>query len=270
MNRPRTVLLCHHDSPIHEEGIARWLASWTDLRGIVVIEEPRGILRKRLRREAARVGWLRVLDVIAFRLFYRFTAAAADQAWNAARLSQLREQYPPVPATTPVLRVATPNSAAAQQFIAAAQPELILALCKNMLAERIFTLATTGTFVLHPGICPEYRNAHGCFWALAEDDVNTVGVTLLRIDRGVDTGPVFGYFRTAFDEVADSHIRIQHAIVLDNLPAIAQRLQEVVSGEAAPIPVAGRASRAWGQPWLTAYLRWKRHARRRRDARQRD
>ena len=47
---------------------------------------------------------------------------------------------------------------------------------------------------MHPGICPEYRNAHGCFWALANRDLNKVGMTLLRIDKGVDTGPTFGYY----------------------------------------------------------------------------
>ena len=31
--------------------------------------------------------------------------------------------------------------------------------------------------------------------AMANGDLDNVGMTLLRIDRGVDTGPVFGYFR---------------------------------------------------------------------------
>ena len=222
-----------------------------------------------LRREITRVGWLRILDVFSFRLFYRLILAARDRDWIDAQLARLQHEYLAVPASVPVLRVASPNSPEAQAFIAAAQPGIIVALVKNMLAERIFGIATTGTFVLHPGICPEYRNSHGCFWALAEDDVDTVGMTLLRIDKGVDTGPIFGYFRTEFDEVADSHIRIQNAVVVDNLPAIATKFQEIAAGTAPAISIDGRASRAWGQPWLTAYLRWKRHARRRRNAHQR-
>jgi hypothetical protein len=263
MSRPRTVLLCHHDTPLHFDGIARWLASWSDLRGIVIIEEPSSALRKRLRREASRVGWLRMLDVLAFRLFHRLTIAARDRDWINAQLMRLQHEYPAVPASVPVLRVTSANSRDAQDFITAAQPQIILALVKNMLAERIFGIATTGTFVLHPGICPEYRNSHGCFWALANDDLDTVGMTLLRIDKGVDTGPVFGYFRTTFDEVADSHIQIQNAMVLDNLPAIGTKLTDIAAGTAPTISIDGRTSRVWGQPWLTAYLRWKRHARRR-------
>ncbi len=159
------------------------------------VEEPRQQLWKRLRREAKRVGWLRMLDIFAFRLWYRLTTAKDDARWIASRLDQMRNDYPPIPAATPVLRVASPNSAECQAFLAEARPEIMLALVKSMLAERIFTIPSVGTFVLHPGICPEYRNSHGCFWALAHDDLERVGMTMLRIDRGVDTGPIFGYFR---------------------------------------------------------------------------
>jgi methionyl-tRNA formyltransferase len=123
--------------------------------------------------------------------------------------------------------------------------------------------------VCHPGICPEYRNAHGCFWALASDDVDNVGLSLIRIDRGVDTGPIFGYFRVDVDEVNETHIRIQHRVLLDNLAPIRDRLLDVVAGRQAPIDVRGRPSREWGQPWLTAWSRWKRQAGRRLRARDR-
>src|SRR5918995_2602742 len=50
--RLRTVLICHHDAPIHYDGLARWMASWSDLVGIVILEEKRGLLWRRLKREA--------------------------------------------------------------------------------------------------------------------------------------------------------------------------------------------------------------------------
>jgi methionyl-tRNA formyltransferase len=114
---------------------------------------------------------------------------------------------------------------------------------------------------MHPGICPEYRNAHGCFWALARNDPGRVGMTLLRIDAGIDTGPVYGYYRCAFDSARDSHIVIQNRVVLDNLDALAARLREVAAGRARPLDTSGRASAEWGQPWLSAYRAWKRAAR---------
>jgi hypothetical protein len=261
--RPRVALICHHDAPLHSAGLTRWIASWADPVGVVVVHEPTGLRWKRLRRERRRVGVARLLDVLAFRAYYRIFLAAADDAWKRRQLESLERRYPAPSTDIPRLETASPNSAESEGFLRAQRPDIMLALCKNILAERIFTIPARGTFVCHPGICPEYRNAHGCFWALASDDLDRVGLTLLRIDRGIDTGPVLGYYSYPFDELRESHIVIQHRVLLDNLDPLADTLRDVVAGTAEPIPTTGRASREWGQPWLSKYLRWKRHARRR-------
>lgn len=259
--RLRTLLICHHDAALHREGIARWLASFSDLTGVVVVRERPGVVRRRARRELRRVGALRFLDVLAFRLYHRLREAARVRAWEDQRLAELRARFAAVPDTVPTLETATPNTPAAEQFVRARQPEMIVAFTKHLIAERIFTVPPLGTFVMHPGICPEYRNAHGCFWAMARGDLDNVGMTLLRIDRGVDTGPVFGYFRCLPDEVHESHIVIQHRTVFDNLDTIQQTLEAIASGAARTIDTQGRPSAAWGQPWLSSYVRWKQAAR---------
>src|SRR6266571_2576198 len=222
-SRPRTVLICHGDSPLNRDGIARWLASFSDLVGIVVIDETSAHLLTRVRRELKRVGLLRFLDVLAFRVYY-------------------------------------------EAFLRRLAPDLAVARCKRLLAERVFAIPRHGTFVLHPGICPEYRNAHGSFWALANRDVGKVGLTLLKIDKGVDTGPVYGYYSYDFDEIRESHIVIMTRVVLDNLDPLRVKLLEIHAGTTRTIDIAGRSSAVWGHPWLTKYLRWKWIARRRRDA----
>ena len=95
-----------------------------------------------------------------------------------------------------------------------------------------------------------------------------VGMTMLRVDRGVDTGPIYLQASYDLDEVQESHIVIQYRAVLENLDAIGRTLTALCRGDAVtPIPTAGRRSATWGQPRLTDYLRWKWIARReRRDA----
>ena len=261
MKRVRSVLICHHDEPLNRIGLARWMASFTDLAGIIVVREPGGRLRRRIRREIERVGFLRFLDVLAFRLYYKFALAGADAEWTERTLAELAAKYPEIPATTRVLETPSPNSDEAQKLLEELQPDFVLARCKNLLAQRIFSIPSSGTYVMHPGICPEYRNAHGCFWALANRDRERVGMTLLRIDKGVDTGPVYGYYSYDFDESKESHIVIQARVVLENLDALRAKFEEIVDGTAKNIETAGRDSRAWGQPWLSSYMRWKRAAR---------
>jgi hypothetical protein len=259
----KTLLICHHDAPLDRVLLARWLAAVSDLTGIVEIEETRAQVRRRVRRELSRVGPARFLDVLAFRLYYRLVLAQVDRAWERERLRQADARLPELPAGLPVLRTSSPNSAEAHEFVESLAPDLALARCKLLLRESLFSLPRFGTFVMHPGICPEYRNAHGCFWALAEGDRQRVGMTLLRIDRGVDTGPVYGYFTVAPDELGESHIVLQHRVVLDNLPAIGALLGRIAAGAATPIDTSGRRSRTWGQPWLTRYIRYRRVTRKR-------
>lgn len=262
--RPRSVLMCHAESRLNRDGIARWLASFTDLVGLVIIEETKDQGRLRIKREAKRIGWARMLDVVAFRLYYGLTQARADAAWIDRTLADLARRFPAAPASVAVCRTSDPNSPEVATFLRSLTPDLMVARCKRILKPAIFTVPRLGTYVLHPGICPEYRNAHGAFWALANDDLDKVGLTLLKIDQGVDTGPVYGYFTYDVDEVDESHIVIMTRLALDNLDAIRDRLLAVVAGTADRIDTTGRPSGVWGQPWLTKYLRWKRQARRRR------
>lgn len=262
----RTVLICHEADALDREGMARWLASFTELAGLIVLRETKGRMGRRVRREIKRVGALRFLDVLAFRLYYKMFVAEADRAWREERLAELRRRYPVSPEATGTRTLYThsPNSPEAESFIRELQPDVMIARCKTLLKESIFTLPSTGTFVMHPGVCPEYRNAHGCFWALATGDRERVGMTLLRVDRGVDTGPVFGYYSYEFDEATESHARIQARVVFDNLDALETKLAEIHRGEAVTVETSGRESAVWGQPWLSSYLRWKRRARRAR------
>ena len=251
----RTLLICHDTAPLDREGLARWLASFSTFVGTLTIQEASTRRRRRIAREIERVGWLRFLDVLAFRVYHRMFHSGGDRRWVGRQLTRLRALYPDRP-DAPELVVSSPNGADAEQFIAACQPDLVIARCKTLLKDQVFSIPRLGTFVMHPGVCPEYRNAHGCFWALASGDAGNVGMTLLRIDRGVDTGPVFGYFRVTADP-RESHVVTEHRVVLDHLNRIRETLLAIEDRTARPIDTTGRRSAAWGQPWLTAYIRMR-------------
>ena len=261
------MLICHEADRLDTEGLASWLASSLRLAGLIIIRDPRSRRWRAARRELRRVGWLRFLDVAAFRVYARLRLAGRDRAWKDAEIARLRQRYRADLGSVPRIHVSSPNSDEARAFLERLRPDVAIARCKIILKPAIFTIARVGTFVLHPGICPEYRNAHGCFWALARRDLGRVGMTLLRVDPGIDTGPMFLHGTCEFDEVEESHSVIQYRSVTENLDAIADVLGALCRGEQlTPLSTEGRASAVWGQPQLTAYLRWKREARRSRHA----
>ena len=267
-NRPTVVLICHEQDRLDTEGLASWLASTLSLAGLIIIRDPRNRRWRASRREIRRVGWLRFVDVVAFRAFARLRLARRDAAWKATELTRLRQRYPADLEGVPRIVVSSPNSDESRAFLERLRPDLAIARCKVILKRAIFEVPRAGTFVLHPGICPEYRNAHGCFWALVRRDLHRVGMTLLRVDPGIDTGPVFLHGTYDFDEVGESHSVIQYRAVLENLDEIGAVLTSICRGEQVePVKTEGRESAVWGQPQLTAYLRWKWNARRSRHER---
>lgn len=255
----KTFLICHEGAVLEQEGMARWLASFSDLVGIIVLREKRQRKFKRIRREVERVGFFRFLDVTAFRFYYRIFWEKSDGEWEEKKLTQMRGKYPPHNA--PILVTHSPNSKEAEEFIKKQNPDIVVARCKVILNKRIFSIPKTGTFVMHPGICPEYRNAHGCFWALVHGDLEKVGMTLLKVDEGIDTGNIYGYYSYPFDSKNESHVRIQNRVMLDNLEELQSKLTEIFENHAAVIDTKGRESNVWGHPWLTKWLAWKRRVR---------
>jgi methionyl-tRNA formyltransferase len=254
----RTAPICSKDSVFNRQVLPAFLSSFTDLAGIVVIRDSRKASWRRLKFEWRRSRW-RLLDVFAFRIFYRLRLAAADRAWIRQRADTELSRLPQ-PASAPIHETANPNSPATRAFLEEVDADLAVAACKTMLRPEIFNVPRKGTFVVHPGICPEYRNSHGCFWALTRRDLDRVGATLLQIDEGSDTGPIYAYYSSDIDERSESHVMIQARVVYDNLESIKQDLQAIAEGRLKPIDISGRASAAWGQPRLTDYLRWKRAA----------
>ena len=262
----RSVLICQHDAALVREIMPRWLSSFSDLAGIVVIRDNPAQRWKKLKRSIQRDGVLGTLDLLAYRVFHRFRYAAADRKFDNELRTSLNAVYPPLTHPPRILETTSPNSAEVHAFIKSCEPDVTLACCKHLLKPAIFEQATLGTFVMHPGICPEYRNAHGCFWALVNGDMERVGMTLLKIDRGIDTGPVYGYFSVPYDEVAESHLTIQRRMTYRSLRGVQRVLEQFEAGVAEEISTTGRSSAIWGQPTLSSYFRWKRAAQMRQNA----
>jgi len=143
------------------------------------------------RTARGQANWgLRFLDVLAFRFYYRIFLVGKDRHWERQELREKCLIYADIASDTAIFKTLSPNTQETETFIRRMNPDLVLARCKVLLKESVFSISAKGTFVMHPGICPEYRNAHGCFWTLANRDLNKVGMTLLRIDKGVGAGDV--------------------------------------------------------------------------------
>ncbi len=82
------------------------------------------------------------------------------------------------------------NAAATAALIDGYAPHLMVVFGAPILASAIHALPVRGSINVHLGIAPHYRGAHTLFWPLLRGDADGVGITIHRIEDGVDTGEV--------------------------------------------------------------------------------
>jgi hypothetical protein len=73
--------------------------------------------------------------------------------------------------------------------VRALHPDLGLVYGSPILKPSLFEIPALGTFGIHHGRAPEYRGKKTTFWAMYNGE-QTAGVTIQRLNRGLDTGDI--------------------------------------------------------------------------------
>lgn len=112
------------------------------------------------------------------------------------------------------LPVLQPERARSPEFLAqleAVQPELIVvAAYGQILPQTILDLPRLGCINVHASLLPAYRGAAPIQWAILNGDSET-GVTIMKLDAGLDTGPILARQATPIypsDDAQSLHDRL--------------------------------------------------------------
>ena len=154
-----------------------------------VIREAKPARSSLLKRRLGRLGWRTVFGQIAFATFI----IPLLRIEGAGRRRKLLLQYGLNESPLPPSRVVDVPSVNDLQTIALLKdlsPQLVIVNGTRILNETVLN-ATGATFLnTHVGVTPLYRGVHGGYWALASGDPEFFGVTIHKIDKGIDTGEV--------------------------------------------------------------------------------
>jgi methionyl-tRNA formyltransferase len=131
------------------------------------------------------------------------------------------------------LPVLQPEKAREPAFIAtlaALRPDVVVvAAYGQILPQTLLDLPPHGCLNVHTSLLPKYRGAAPIQWALLNDDAET-GVTIMKMDAGLDTGPILAQRATAISPADDAQT------LHDRLAALGAELLTV----AIPAYVAGQ------------------------------
>ena len=201
----------------------------------------------------------------------KFQIAAVVTQPDRPKGRELKPQPSPVKSLAlrlglPVLQ---PERARDEKFIAelrALRPDLIIVVAYGqILPPAILNLPRHGCLNVHTSLLPKYRGAAPIQWAIANGDTET-GVTVMKMDVGLDTGPVVSQRRTAIqpeDDSAALHDRLAQL----GAELLVQTIPDYVAGkiQPRPQPAAGASHAAkikkedgridWNQPARTIWNR---------------
>jgi methionyl-tRNA formyltransferase len=111
----------------------------------------------------------------------------------------------------PLLQPARARNEEFVQELRALEPDLIVvAAYGQILPASILEVPRFGCLNVHTSLLPKYRGAAPIQWAILNDDSET-GVTIMKMDAGMDTGPILSEERTpitAADTAETLHDRL--------------------------------------------------------------
>ncbi len=170
----------------------------------------------------------------------QFQVAAVVTQPDRPRGRDLKPQPSPVKSLARQLnlRVLQPERVRDEPFIAelrAMRPDLMVVVAYgHILPPAILDLPRHGCLNVHASLLPKYRGAAPIQWAIASGDAET-GVTLMKIDTGLDTGPIVAQRRTPIgteDDSATLHGRLARL----GAELLAESIPDYVAGKIRPEP----------------------------------
>ncbi len=250
--KPRAVLIAGD----HDTTAMVYHALTADVEVVrVIIERPiaRGTLFKwRVKRFGVGSAFGQVLFVLLVQPF--LMRAAHNRRRAIIAREGLREE--PIPEEL-LLQVASVNDKVTRAELTRVNPTYVIVHGTRIITKKTLQ-ATSAPFInIHAGITPQYRGAHGAYWALVQDDIEHCGVTVHLVDEGVDTGGVLAQgvvVPTARDSFV-TYPLLQLALGLQLLHEVLKKRS--LAPYATPTDATPAPSQVWAHPTLWGYL-WQR------------
>jgi folate-dependent phosphoribosylglycinamide formyltransferase PurN len=152
----------------------------------IIVYEQRESRKDFLRRRIKNLGLLTVAGQVAFQTI----VVPILKKLSARRIGQIRAEFGlrTTPLTGHVL--SSVNSQQAIDLVKILNPACIVLAGTRILSKEFLQNFRCPIINIHAGITPLYRGVHGGYWAIVEKRPELCGVTVHRVDAGIDTGQV--------------------------------------------------------------------------------
>jgi methionyl-tRNA formyltransferase len=154
-----------------------------------VIEENPVPKNEFLKRRIKKLGIVNVTGQVFFQITISKYLSLAS--WKRRR--EILDKYGLNPAAIASEKMVKLNSVNDRTTIALLQklnPEVVVVSGTRIISDEVLKCITARFINIHAGITPKYRNVHGAYWAIVNNDMENCGVTVHLVDKGIDTGNI--------------------------------------------------------------------------------
>ena len=213
-------------------------------------KQPRWVL---LKRRLRRLGWRTVFGQVVFAGCIIPLLRIEASRRRRALLQQYGMDESPIPGER-VIDVRSANDSQTIVLLQKLSPQVIVVNGTRILEEKILNATSAVCLNTHVGITPLYRGVHGGYWALVSGDREHFGVTIHKIDKGIDTGNILAQ-ASLTPGSTDNFSTYPLLQVAGAIPLLKQAIRDVIGGELKTLPEPAGGSKLWSHPTALQYLK---------------
>ena len=122
------------------------------------------------------------------------------------------------------------NNKNLKQYIENFKFDIIISHGPERISNEIINMTKFGGINIHWGLSPKYKGTHTVRWPLLHEKPQWIGVTIHKLDRNLDTGPIL-YQAKPNLQTNWSYRHIEYSLTKLSYEIVPQAMKEVLSGK---------------------------------------
>jgi folate-dependent phosphoribosylglycinamide formyltransferase PurN len=216
----------------------------------IILEDSIGkgmFLKKRVRH----LGFWKVTGQVLFQVFIVKLLMLS----SAKRKNEILREFNLEDAPLPQEKILSVKSVNEPECIAVLQrinPAIVVIIGTRIISKRVLDCIPANFVNIHAGITPRYRNVHGAYWALVNNDCENCGVTVHLVDPGIDTGSIIYQSRISISP-RDNFITYPLLQLAEGIICLKKALHDILERKLV-LKEGTPDSKIWHHPTLRQYL----------------
>lgn len=209
-------------------------------------------LKQLVYKRIKKLGYLKVLNQLIFQTIICKFMKLSSKKLILDRKKKLGLNESQIPLEK-LVDVGFVNSEKCINTLKSFKPDVIIVNGTSIISRKVLE-STNAIFInIHVGITPEYRGVHGGYWSLRNHEKEKFGVTIHKIDTGIDTGDII-YQDTCVVSNKDNFLTYplyQYSLAI---PLLLKTISDIKNGTFKSYKKENAVSKLYYHPTMTDYI----------------